>query len=86
MDKATFVAIVEQIVEGFEDPVFQADFAKSQAAGDVQAMMALPLAVQNAAFEKYGCAGSEAFKAAGREHAADPEIATLLGRMKNALK
>ena len=86
MDKQTFVAIVEQIVAGFEDADFQRKFADAQASGDVPAMMALPAAIQNDAFAAHGCSDSAAFKAAGREYAADPAVAALLGRMKAALK
>lgn len=86
MDKQTFTAIVEQIVNGFEDPDFQARFAAAQADGDVPAMMALPTAIQDAAFAAHGCRDTAEFKAAGREHAADPALAGLLGRMKAALK
>ena len=86
MDKATFRAILEDIVSGFEDPDFQSQFAAAQASGDVAAMMQLPLKIQTAAFEAHGCADSAAFKAAGKQYAADPELAGLLGRMKAALK
>ena len=85
MDKDTFIAIVEQIVAGFEDPDFKERFAAAQQAGDVGAMMALPSAIQEAAFAAHGCKDSAEFKAAGRQYAADPSIAELLGRMKAAL-
>lgn len=86
MDRNTFKAIVEQIVQGFEDQQFQADFAQAQHDGDVEKMMALPAAIQNAAFADHGCQSSSVFKEAGREHATDPEILALLGRMKSALR
>lgn len=86
MDKATFTAIVEQIVSGFEDPEFQASFAKAQADGDVPQMMALPAAIQQAAFEAHGCPDSAAFKAAGKQFALEPDIGPLLARMKKALQ
>ncbi len=86
MDKQTFIAIVQDIVAGFEDAGFQSSFAEAQANGDVPAMMALPAAIQNKAFETHGCADSAAFKNAGRTYASDPAVAALLGRMKAALK
>ncbi len=86
MDKQTFRNIVEAIVEGFEDPDFQQRFAAAMQSGDVPSMMALPTAIQNAAFQAHGCADAGEFKAAGREHGADPELAGLLARMKAALK
>ena len=88
LSKATFTAIVNDIVAGFEDPAFQSDFAAAKASGDVGRMMALPTGVQSRAFEAQGLdatAGQAAFKAAGRQFAADPDIAALLMRMKAAL-
>ncbi len=86
MDKATFAAIVEDIVTGFEDADFQAKFAAAQGSGDVATMMQLPTAIQNAAFEAHGCSDAAEFKAAGRQYGADPAIGPLLVRMKAALK
>lgn len=85
MTKDTFIAIVEQIVSGFEDPAFQQQFAQAQSAGDVPAMMALPTGIQDAAFAAHGCPDAAAFKAAGKQFAADPEVTPLLMRMKAAL-
>ncbi len=86
MDKATFIAIVEEIVSGFEDDDFKGKFAQAQASGDVQQMMSLPLAVQNAAFAAHGCPDSATFKAAGKEHGTDSQVGELLVRMKAALR
>ena len=86
MDKQTFVAICQKIVEGFEDPAFQQQFADAQASGDVAQMMALPARIQDAAFSAHGCPDSATFKAAGKQHAMDPDVGALLVRMKQALK
>lgn len=86
MEKTRFLAIVEQIVTGFEDPEFQTQWSAAQAAGDVPAMMALPSAIQNAAFAAHDCPDSAAFKAAGKTFATDPAVEPLLVRMKAALK
>jgi len=88
LSKASFVAIVEAIVSGFENPTFQAEFAAAKASGDIGRMTGLPTAVQAQAFEAQGLdavAGQTAFKAAGRQFAADPDVAALLARMKAAL-
>lgn len=88
MDKATFLAILEQIVVGFEEPTFRQRFADARAAGDVGQLMALPAAIQEAAFSAHGLDAAEgtlAFKAAGRQFAAEPEALPLLTRMKAAL-
>ena len=88
LNKTTFVAIVEAIVAGFEDPTFQAEFAAAKAAGDVPKLMSLPTAVQARAFEAHGLDpvdGQTAFKAAGKQFATDPAVAALLTRMKAAL-
>lgn len=89
MNKATFLDILQAIVEGFEDPTFKAQFAAAKAAGDVPQLMALPLAIQERAFARHGlqaAAGTAAFKEAGRSFALDPEAAPLLARMKGALR
>ncbi|MCO4760410.1 MAG: hypothetical protein KC502_02825 [Myxococcales bacterium] len=88
LNKETFVAIVEAIVAGFEDPAFQAQFAAAKAAGDMGQLVALPTGVQTAAFTANGldaATGAAAFKAAGRQFAADPAVGALLVRMKAAL-
>jgi len=88
MDKATFKAIVEAIVSGFEDPDFQAKFAAARAQGDVAAMMALPGEIQTQAFARSGLEAASAvgaFKEAGRSFGADSDVAPLLARMKAAL-
>ncbi len=88
LSKSAFVAIVEDIVSGFEDPAFQAAFAAAKAASDVPQMMTLPAKIQNAAFARQGLdpeTGPAIFKAAGRVHATDPEVGALLVRMKAAL-
>lgn len=89
MDKATFLDILQTIVEGFEDPTFKANMAAAKAAGDVAKMIALPMAIQEKAFGKHGLdatAGTVAFKEAGRSFGLDDEASPLLGRMKAALK
>jgi hypothetical protein len=86
MEKSSFIAIVEQIVAGFEEPSFAQQWSAAQASGDVPAMMALPAAIQNAAFAAHGCPDSAAFKAAGKSYALDPAVGPLLVRMKAALK
>lgn len=89
MDKPTFLGILQNIVEGFEDPTFQKGFAAAKTSGDVSQMMALPMAIQERAFGKHGldaAGGTAAFKEAGRSFGLDPEAAPLLVRMKSALK
>lgn len=89
MDKATFLDILQTIVEGFEDPTFKTDFAAAKQSGDVSKMMALPMAIQERAFSRHGldaAAGTAAFKEAGRTYGLDAEAAPLLARMKAALK
>ncbi len=88
MEKTTFMAILAIIVEGFEDPNFKAEFAKAKASGDVPAMMALPMAIQERAFGAHGldaASGSAKFKEAGRSYGLDPDVAPWLARMKAAL-
>lgn len=88
MDKSVFLAVLEAIVRGFEDPTFKQKMAAAKQAGNVQELMALPLGVQQSAFQQHGLdamAGIAAFKEAGRSHALDPEAAPLLQRMKAAL-
>jgi hypothetical protein len=88
MDKPTFTGVLETIVTGFEDPGFQAQMAKAQAAGDVGRLMALPLEVQTRAFASVDLdvtSGVAAFKAAGRSFGADADVGPLLARMKAAL-
>jgi hypothetical protein len=88
MDKATFLAILADIVAGFEDAEFKRQMATAKAAGDVGQLMALPMAVQARAFGKHGLeadAGTAAFKAAGRQFGLEPEAGPLLARMKAAL-
>ncbi len=89
MDKATFLDIVNTIVQGFEDANFRAQFAAAQASGDVAQMMALPTSVQERAFARHGltgASGTTAFKEAGRNFALDADVGPLLTRMKQALK
>lgn len=88
MDKPTFMACLQAIVEGFENPVFKERFAAAKAAGDVATMMALPLGVQEQAFGAQGLdsmIGSVLFKEAGRQFALDPDVLPWLTRMKSAL-
>lgn len=88
MDKPTFMAILQVIVEGFEDPSFKADFAAAKANGDVAQMMALPMAIQERAFGAHGLdatTGTAQFKAAGRQFGMDEDVAPWLVRMKGAL-
>lgn len=88
MDKTTFMAILKDIVEGFEDPTFKAQFAAAKAAGDVAQMMALPMAIQEKAFAAFGldaAAGTAQFKAAGRQYGLDDDVGPWLVRMKAAL-
>jgi hypothetical protein len=88
MDKATFLAILQVIVEGFEDPQFKQAFAAAKAAGDVGQLMALPLAIQEKAFGAHGLdatTGTAKFKEAGRAYGLDDDVAPLLVRMKAAL-
>ncbi len=89
MDKATFLDILQVIVEGFEDHDFKARFAAAKAAGDVAQMMALPLGIQERAFSRHGLdatQGTVSFKEAGRTYGLDDEAAPLLARMKAALR
>lgn len=88
MDKPTFLAILQVIVEGFEDPGFKAQFASAKASGDVAQMMALPMAIQERAFGAHGldaATGTAQFKAAGRQFGLDEDVAPWLVRMKAAL-
>ncbi len=88
MDKPTFLAILQVIVEGFEDPSFKAQFANAKASGDVAQMMALPMAIQERAFGAHGldaATGTAQFKAAGRQFGLDEDVAPWLVRMKAAL-
>lgn len=88
MDKTTFMAILQVIVEGFEDPTFKANFAAAKASGDVPKMMALPMAIQERAFGAHqldATAGTALFKAAGRQFGMDEDVAPWLVRMKAAL-
>lgn len=88
MDKATFCKVVEGIVQGFEDPGFRAEMAAAKAAGDVGRLVALPTSVQERAFAAVGLDHQSAvadFKAAGKVHGLDADVAPLLARMKAAL-
>lgn len=88
LSREVFHTIVEQIVEGFEDAAFKAAMADASAAGDVMAIANLAMGVQAKVFAAHGLdpvAGQAAFKAAGRQHGMEPEIAPLLTRMKAAL-
>ena len=88
LSREVFGAIVEQIVVGFEDAGFKSAMAEASAAGDVMAIGNLAMAVQAKVFAAHGLdpvAGQTAFKAAGRQHGMEPEIAPLLARMKAAL-
>ncbi len=88
MDKPTFMAILQVIVEGFEDPSFKANFAAAKASGDVAKMMALPMAIQERAFSAHdldAATGTAQFKAAGRQFGMDEDVAPWLVRMKAAL-
>jgi hypothetical protein len=88
MDKSTFLAVLEDIVQGFENPTFKSQMAAAKAAGDVTKLMALPMAIQKTAFEKHGLdaeSGTGEFKAAGRSFGLDAEASPLLARMKAAL-
>ena len=46
MEKATFVAILEEIVRGFEEPAFRANYADAKAQGNVPRLMELAMGVQ----------------------------------------
>lgn len=88
MDKTTFLAILQDIVEGFEDQGFKDKMAAAKSAGDVGQLMSLPTAIQTQAFGKHGLdaeGGVAAFKQAGRTYGLEPEAAPLLARMKAAL-
>lgn len=88
LDKQTFRAMVEQIVEGFEDAGFKAELGQAKAAGDVGRIAGLAMGVQSAVFTRHGLdplGGTMAFKEAGKAFGLDPEIAPLLVRMKAAL-
>ncbi len=88
MEKNTFIAILTDIVEGFEDPAFKRKMAAAKEAGDVGQLMSLPTAIQASAFGKHGLdaqTGVSAFKQAGRAYGLEPEAAPLLARMKAAL-
>lgn len=88
MDKTTFLAVLEDLVAGFESADFKAKMGAAKASGDVNAMMAAPMGLQAAVMQKHGLdpqAGMAAFKAAGRQFALEPDAAGLLARMKAAL-
>lgn len=88
MDKATFLGILQIIVEGFEDPAFRKQFAAAKASGDVPQMMALPMAIQERAFAAHQLDAETAtakFKEAGRSFGLDDDVAPWLARMKAAL-
>ncbi len=88
VDKPTFLAVLREIVEGFESPAFKQAMADAQAKGDVGPLMQLPTEIQSTAFAKHGidaATGAGIFKAAGKEHGMSPEAAPLLARMKAAL-
>ena len=88
MDKPTFMACLQTIVEGFENPAFKERFAAAKASGDVATMMALPMEVQGRAFGAFGLdatTGSAQFKEAGRQFAFDADVLPWLTRMKAAL-
>ncbi len=89
MEKAVFMSILEQIVEGFEDLTFKAAMASAKSAGDVGQLIALPSELQTRIFLAHGLdpqTASASFKAAGREFGLLPEAAPWLGRMKAALQ
>ncbi len=88
MEKATFVAILEEIVRGFEEPAFRANYADAKAQGNVPRLMELAMGVQRHAFSQHGLddvAGSVQFKEAGRTFGLDGDVAPRLARMKAAL-
>ncbi|MSQ83258.1 MAG: hypothetical protein EXR77_10270 [Myxococcales bacterium] len=88
MEKSTFLAVLEIIVAGFEDPSFKAQFAAAKEVGDVQRLMQLPMQIQERAFTKHGlemATGTAQFKEAGRKFALDADVAPLLGRMRAAI-
>lgn len=88
MEKAVFLDILEQIVAGFEEAAFRTAYADAKAAGDVQRLMALAMAVQHRAFARYDldeAAGMARFKEAGRTYGLDADVAAQLARMKAAL-
>jgi hypothetical protein len=88
VDKTTFIAILQDIVEGFEDAGFKGKMAAAKGAGDVGQLIALPTSIQTQAFGKRGLdaeTGVAAFKLAGRTYGLEPEAAPLLARMKAAL-
>lgn len=88
MDKVAFVQVVQGIVEGFEAADFRAAMAEAKARGDVGQLVALPLGVQQRAFAAAGLdaeAAMGAFKAAGKQFAADADVAPWMARMRAAL-
>lgn len=88
MEKATFLAVLKEIVESFEDPAFQAGMAEAKTKGEVAKLIQLPTDLQNRAFVRHGIdavSGAGEFKAAGKEHGLSPEAAPYLARMKAAL-
>lgn len=88
MQKSVFLDILSQIVAGFENPQFRADYSQAKAQGNVPKLMELAMNVQRAAFAKHGLDdvnGSVRFKEAGRTYGLDADVAPQLARMKAAL-
>jgi hypothetical protein len=88
MEKRVFLEILEQIVRGFEDPAFRAEYAAAKAQGNVTRLMELAMGVQRRAFASQGLDetnGSVQFKEAGRTFGLDGDVAPQLARMKAAL-
>ncbi len=88
MEKPVFLAILDQIVLGFEEPAFRTQYTTAKAAGNVPQLMELTLGVQHRAFADHGLdavTGSVRFKEAGREFGLDGDVALRLARMKAAL-
>lgn len=88
MDKEKFLAVLKDIVAGFEKPEFKSGMAAAMAAKDVQKLIALPMGLQTEVFQRHGldsAAGPAQFKEAGKLYGAAPEVVPLLARMMAAL-
>ncbi len=88
MEKATFLAVLKDIVEGFENQAFQQAMDSAKSTKDVAKLVQLPLDVQAQAFTRNGLdasTGAVDFKNAGKEHGSSAEAAPLLQRMRIAL-
>jgi len=88
MDKEKFLAVLKEIVEGFEKPEFKAAMAAAKAAADVPKLIQLPMGIQNEVFGRHGLdatAGPGQFKEAGKLYGASAEAAPWLARLKAAL-